>query len=213
MEIKNLFRRYQEKKDEIKKRLEEFKQIINESDERIFAELAFCLCTPQSKATVCWNAVEALMKNNLLYVGNEEQILPFLNVVRFNKNKAKYIVENRNFFTENGKLNLKEKIKSFNNIFELRNWLAKNVKGFGLKESSHFIRSIGLSNNQIAILDRHVLKNLYRYGVINGIPKSLSKKLYLEIENKMKKFAEKIKIPMDELDLLFWSEETGMIFK
>ena len=33
------------------------------------------------------------------------------------------------------------------------------------------------------------------------------------MEGKYLKFADKIKIPADELDLLFWSKETGEIFK
>jgi len=41
----------------------------------------------------------------------------------------------------------------------------------------------------------------------------LSKKGYLEIENKIKNFADKIKIPMSHLDLLLWYKETGKIFK
>ena len=88
----------------------------------------------------------------------------------------------------------------------------KNVNGLGYKETSHFLRNIGLGKN-FAILDRHILKNLKRYGVIKSIPKTLTRKKYLEIERKMKKFSEKIKIPLAELDLLFWSEETGEIFK
>ena len=58
---------YKTKEKEIKERLREFQDVLNQSDERVFAELAFCICTPQSKATVCWNAISSLMKNNLLY--------------------------------------------------------------------------------------------------------------------------------------------------
>jgi thermostable 8-oxoguanine DNA glycosylase len=54
---------------------------------------------------------------------------------------------------------------------------------------------------------------LKEYGVIEEIPEVLTKKNYLEIEKKMKEFAKLIRIPLDELDLLFWSEETGFIFK
>lgn len=84
--------------------------------------------------------------------------------------------------------------------------------GLGMKEASHFMRNIGLFED-IAILDRHILKNLIEYDVISEIPKTLTVKIYLEIEQKMKEFAEKIKIPFTELDLLFWSEETGHVFK
>ncbi len=214
METDQLLKSYEMKKSDIQKRLEEFKEILNQSDERIFAELAFCLCTPQSKAFACWNAISSLMKNNLLFTGTEKQIKPFLNSVRFADTKTKYIIEARNFFTENGKLKIKEKIKSFKNAFQLRNWLIENIKGIGIKEASHFIRNIGFDyKNHLAILDRHILKNLKELGVIGKIPKSLTRKSYLEIENKMKRFSELTKISMYELDMLFWSKETGKVFK
>ena len=94
----------------------------------------------------------------------------------------------------------------------MRNWLFENVKGMGLKESAHFLRNIGIYEN-LTILDRHILKNLNKHGVIDEIPNPLSKKQYLEIEKKFLEFAKEINIPTEELDLLFWSEQTGEVFK
>jgi len=82
----------------------------------------------------------------------------------------------------------------------------------GYKEASHFLRNIGLGKD-MAILDRHILKNLKAFGVINDIPRALSRKKYLEIEEKMRKFSHEIGIPISHLDLLFWSRQTGEIFK
>jgi len=59
---------------------------------------------------------------------------------------------------------------------------------------------------------RYLLSN-QKLNIIKDIPGSLTRNKYLEIEDKFKDFAEKIKIPMDHLDLLFWSMETGEIFK
>jgi N-glycosylase/DNA lyase len=67
--------------------------------------------------------------------------------------------------------------------------------------------------DDIAILDRHILKNLIKYGVIDEVPKSLTEKKYTEIEGKMRAFSKEIGIPFSHLDLLWWSEETGEIFK
>lgn len=211
--IEDLLKLYEDKKEEIKERLLEFKKMINESNEIIFAELAFCLCTPQTKATTAWEAIKKLMNNGLLYRGSEEEIIPFLKGVRFRKNKAKYIVEARKKFTVDGKIQIKEFLLSFIDPLELREWLVKNVKGIGMKEAGHFIRNMGLSNNQLAILDVHILKNLKEFGIIEKIPKSLTKKEYLKIEDRMREFSKKIGIPLDELDLLLWSKETGFIFK
>lgn len=211
-EMKELLESYEKKKDRIQERLFEFKQVLNESDERIFAELAFCICTPQSKATAAWTAISSLMKNGLLYRGSTEEIMPFLNTVRFRENKASYIVETRKKLMVDNRLQTKEFIQSFVDPFELREWLVENIKGLGMKEASHFIRNIGFSF-ELAILDVHILKNLKEYGMIKEIPKSITKKVYLQIEDKMKEFSENTGIPLQELDLLFWSEETGMIFK
>lgn len=212
MSSDELISRYNIRKSEIKQRLEDFRKLIDETDERIFAELAFCICTPQSRATQCWKAIEALTKNNLLYTGSNDQIKPFLNIVRFNENKSKYIVQARNTFSNGQRVLIREKLLSLGNPEMMRQWLVENVKGFGMKEASHFLRNIGLGES-LAILDSHILKNLQKYGVIDEVPKSLTEKKYLEIEGKMKDFAEKIRIPFGELDLLLWSEETGMIFK
>ncbi|MBI2547004.1 MAG: N-glycosylase/DNA lyase [Candidatus Aenigmarchaeota archaeon] len=212
--IKELMETYQERKSEIKKRLEEFKTVLDRPDEKVFSELAFCILTPQSKATTSWNAIQSLERNNLLIKGDAETIRPFIQTVRFSDKKSRYLVGARKLFLEDGKLNVRGKLAEIkDDPVAFREWLLENVKGIGMKESSHFIRNVGLSKNHLAILDVHILKNLKELGVIGEIPNSLTKKKYLEIEEKMKNFAEKIGIELDELDLLLWSKETGIIFK
>ena len=49
--------------------------------------------------------------------------------------------------------------------------------------------------------------------MLEEIPKSLTPKLYLEIEEKMKAYCDYIDISMDSLDLLLWYKEAGEIFK
>ncbi len=210
--IDRLKKSYRARKNEIDGRLLDFKGVLDGTDEEVFAELCFCICTPQSKATLCWKAVSSLKKNGLLFSGNRDKIRLFLDGVVFAEAKAGYIMEARKLFTRDEGLRLKEKIDKFNDVFELRDWLAKNVKGIGLKEASHFLRNIGLGSN-IAILDRHILRSLVRLNIIEKPPKTLTRKAYLLIEEEMRKFSERIGIPMDALDLLLWSEETGMVFK
>ena len=209
--LEDLKKIYSIKKYEICLRLEEFKKIWHEDDERIFVELVFCLLTPQSKARICWDAVLNLLKKKLLFKGDVYQISRELKNVRFKNKKTGHIVEARRFFTKNNRIDIKSKLKGFNNIFELRDWLVQNVKGMGYKEASHFLRNIGLGEN-LAILDRHILKNLKLFKVIKEIP-ILSRKRYYEVENKMRKFADKVNIPMAHLDLLLWYKETGEVFK
>jgi len=203
---------YGEKRDAIQTRLNEFKQILNRSDDDVFAELCFCLLTPQSSAKTCWAAVSRLKERTLLLKGTANEIQPQLNDVRFGDSKARYIVEARATFTKDGKLFLKSHLSSFGNPFELREWIVENVKGLGYKEASHFLRNVGLGD-EFAILDRHILRNLKRLDVIVEVPVSITKKRYLEIEEKLRRFSREIGIPLADLDLLFWSRETGWIFK
>ncbi len=201
-------------KNKIRSRLNDFKRIWKSGNEEdIFAELVFCLLTPQSKAKSCDDAVGCLLERDLLLKGNKSQIAKELRgKVRFHNTKAKNIVEARKIFSERGKLSIKKQIARFNNARETREWLVENIKGLGYKEASHFLRNIGKGEN-LAILDRHILKNLELLGVINEIPTSISKKKYLEIEKRMKEFSEDVKIPMSHLDLLLWYKETGEVFK
>lgn len=211
-DIDGLLKIYKEIKPQIISRLAEFERVRKSgSNIDILKELIFCILTPQSNAIYCWQAVEKIFSKNLFLDINKKIILEALSKVRFKYKKTDYVIE---AFQKFGKgVNLRDIF--YNNkisIQDKRNWLIKNVKGYGLKEASHFLRNIGLGKN-IAILDRHILKNLYFYKVIDCIPKSVTKKTYYEIEKKMEKFSKNINIPMDELDLLFWFKETGKIFK
>jgi N-glycosylase/DNA lyase len=210
--MEDLLKAYQEKKTKIKERLLEFEEVWKESDERIFEEMSFCFCTPQSSARLCFAAVDFLAKSGMLLRADEKKISHYLEGVRFPENKSRYIIEARRQFTDRfGRLRIKERLHHHNPLV-LREWLVKNVKGFGYKEAGHFLRNIGMGGN-LAILDRHILKNMVKYGIIKEVPKTLTRKKYLELEEKLRKFSKKAGIPLAELDLLFWSQETGEIFK
>ncbi|MDO9465130.1 MAG: N-glycosylase/DNA lyase [bacterium] len=210
-EVLNLVLDYEEKKSEIRKRLEEFKEVWKQPDKQIFSELCFCLCTPQAKAIYCGRAISSLEKKEVLFKGNASQIRKGLNAIRFPNNKTRYIMEARKLFTVNGIIRIKNKIDE-NNIFETRQWFVRNVKGFGFKEASHFLRNIGFGDD-FAILDVHILRSMMRYGIIDKQPKTITKNQYLCLENELRQFSQKANVPMDEIDLLFWASETGKIFK
>lgn len=205
---------YKEKQKDIEKRLREFKEIWERgSNEDIHAELSFCILTPQSKAVNAWKAITTLKENGLLFNGSAEDIVEYLNIVRFKNNKAKYLVALREQMqNEKGEIITKDFFNSITDVKEKREWIVKNIKGMAYKEAGHFLRNVGFGK-EIAILDRHILKNLVKLEVIEDVPKSLTPKLYLEIEEKMKAYCKFISIPMDSLDLLLWYKEAGEIFK
>jgi len=211
--VKEIKRIYFRKRDDINLRLNDFKRIWKKgSEEEIFIELVFCILTPQSKAKLCWLAVKNMSDKNLLLKGSKNRITEELNIARFKNKKAEYIVEARKLFSSKGRIFIKSKLKQFSDVYAAREWLVKNVKGISYKEASHFLRNIGLGEN-FAILDRHILKNLKSLGVIQKIPDSLSRSRYYNIEMRMKKFSEKINIPVSHLDFVMWYKETGEVFK
>jgi N-glycosylase/DNA lyase len=213
IEFKNLLEIYPRIQNRVEERLKEFDEIFRTgSDKDIFVELSFCLLTPQSKAKVCWSVIEELLSKNLIFEGNRQKLVKVLNVVRFKNNKTQYLLEAREKFFGKNAIPLKSTIAELKNDYLRRDWIVKNVKGLGYKEASHFLRNIGFYNN-LAILDRHVLRNLDKLGIIDEIPKSITKKRYLDMEKKMKSFAKKINIPLPYLDFLLWYKETGEIFK
>ena len=207
----SLYNKYLVKKPAIESRLQEFKNVFAKADDNeLFAELAFCLCTPQSRARNAWRSIETMKQNGSLYKGTADEMLKWMAGVRFNNNKSKYIYATREKLKQNGEIKLKGKIND--DVIMTREWLVSNVKGFGYKEASHFLRNIGFGEN-IAILDRHILKHMVNNNVIPEIPKSITPKVYKELEKKFIEFSNSVNIPPSHLDLLFWSEEAGEIFK
>ena len=194
-----------EKASAIRKRLDEFSAV---RPEEYFYELTYCLLTPQSSAVNAAMAVGSLQRHGFEIRPIDPE--PLLHqkdyYIRFHKTKATHLLAMKATFPR-----IAEKLASGSAGTELREWLVGNVKGMGWKEASHFLRNIGYRN--LAILDRHILKNLHRLGVVRRLPKSLTSRRYKLLEKKFHTFALQIGIPMDELDLLFWSIETGEILK
>ncbi len=189
----------------IVQRLSEF-SAIRPTD--YFYELVYCLLTPQSSAINAEQVVQLLRAGRFESCNIDPE--PLLRrkefYIRFHKTKAKHLLRVKEDFPL-----ISQHLANGTSPSDLRMWLVKNVNGLGWKEASHFLRNIGYRD--LAILDRHILRNLYRMGVLKKLPKSLTPRLYLSIEKRFKAFAERTAIPMDELDLLFWSMETGEIRK
>jgi N-glycosylase/DNA lyase len=211
--VKGLNSTYDNIRKDVVSRLSQFREIWDTRDEkRALYELLFCILTPQSKAQVCWGAIEEMNCSDVLLNGDYQQVLEAVGMVRFKYRKAGFLIEARNRFHDNGRIELLSFLRKFSDPIEARDWLVKNIKGLGYKESSHFLRNIGLGDD-IAILDRHILRNLVGANVIPEIPRSMSDRKYLEIESEMREFSDKIGIPLSHLDIVIWYKATGSIFK
>lgn len=180
-------------------------------NKRLFEELCFCVLTANGTAITGIKAIYNIRNNLLNYDEKKIQTILKKNGIRFH-NRASYIIENLtklkkdfNFDIENIIENKKQNKK------ELRDFFVSYVKGFGYKEASHFLRNIGFFN--YTILDKHILYFMKEIGIISEIPKTLTKKKYLKLEQKLIEFSKKINIDINELDLLLWSMKTGKILK
>ncbi len=211
MNERDLISLYKSVEEIINARIEEFRNFLSDhSDEELFMEMAFCLLTPQSKARVSWNAILALRDSGLLFSGSEDEIMPYLKGVRFYRTKAGRIVRLREMVRSG--FDVRSFLESDRSEQELRDELIRIVDGYGMKEASHFLRNVG-KGLSLSILDRHILKNLKALGVIDEIPKSLTRRKYLEIEEKMRDFSKSVGIDIAALDLVLWYKETGEVFK
>ncbi len=147
---------------EISKTLRSFEGTRN-NPQRIWEELVYCLCTPQTKARNALKAVERLRTVSLLDKPEKNKVALILREagVRFHRTKAEKITEAVKIFPT-----IVEKIETIDEVKGLRDWLVKNVKGLGMKEASHFLRNIGY--NDVAIIDRHILRFMAAEGLFNG---------------------------------------------
>lgn len=187
-------------------RLKEFEDLGRKTNEDWFSELCFCILTANSKARTALAIQKELGSNGFCNCTLKELTNTIIkNKHRFHNNKARYIVESRQF------KNIKTILSQCKNEFEMREWLVKNVKGLGYKEASHFLRNVGYKS--VSILDRHILNLLKENSYIKEVPKPLTKKLYLEIERIFQKLAKELNMTCAELDLYMWYMKAGEVLK
>jgi len=205
-----LMRAYEEVRELIERRLAEFRSIDRRDVVRLFEELTFCVMTPQSRARAALGAVEELKSKGLLLEGRPEEVADIMrrNGVRFHNQKAIYIVKNREL-VRGDRARLTELLGD--DVISVRDALVEEVWGFGLKEASHFMRNIGYSG--LAVLDRHVLRWMKALGAIEEVPRSLTRRRYIELEQRFIRLAEELGLKPEALDLLLWYASTGEVLK
>lgn len=200
---------------EIRARLSEFDQVWNsESDGRLWEEMVYCIFTAGSSAASGMTAVKAVKP--LLSKGSRAAITRALKkppAYRFHNVRAEHVVATRAFLRQNVSMRLRDKLESFGDADERRDWLARTrgIKGLGYKEASHFLRNVGFKG--YGILDKHIIRCLAELGVIDSAKPPTTRARYLATESRMKDFANDVGINFDELDLALWSIKTGKILK
>jgi N-glycosylase/DNA lyase len=204
---------HRERQAAIRTRLAEFADVWQRNDDQLLLqELVFCIFTANASARMGLRSVDAV-KRYLLTATQDELAGLLSGVHRFPNARAHYIATTREFLQTECNLRLKEKLSSFSDSFERRDWLAqtRQIKGLGYKESSHFLRNIGYRG--YAILDKHILNSMAELGFITDPEPPSNRTKYLATEVILKQFAEHLEIDFDELDLVLWSIKTGEILK
>jgi N-glycosylase/DNA lyase len=213
--IQDIRATHRARRKEIRARLDQFREVWRKgSDEQLWEELVYCIFTAGASARMGFSAVDAIRP--LLMNGEREAMTLALRNAgahRFPVERPCYIVITRNYLREHCDMALREKLQSFADPIERRDWLAgeKQIKGLGYKESSHFLRNVGLLGH--AILDKHVMSCLLDLKVVETAKPPATRARYLETEERLLRFARDIGIDFDELDLVLWSMKTGEVLK
>jgi N-glycosylase/DNA lyase len=203
------------RRKEIRARLRDFDKVWRRgSDMQLWEEMVYCIFTAGASAMMGHNAVNAIRP--LLNDGSRTAITRALKkrpAYRFHNVRAEYVVATRRYLSDNVSMRLRDRLNSFRDPFERRDWLARNpqIRGLGYKEASHFLRNIGFKG--YGILDKHIVRCLAELGVIDEPKPPTTRARYLETEDRMRQFSKTVQIDFDELDLALWSMKTGKILK
>lgn len=193
----------------VEERMDDFRIVHIMDSPKWYEELVYCLLTAYASARMGQKCVDALLCDDILMNGSLNEVSGCLisEGHRFAKIRAEYIYNTRHLAST-----IKQKIQSFNETRKARDWLATNIKGLGLKEASHYLRNVGYFD--LAILDRHILANMNEHEIIDHPKnKSLTRKRYLEYEEKLQLVADKLNVLPGELDLYMWYRKTGKVMK
>lgn len=203
------------RRNEIRARLKEFDSVgQSASDARLWEEMVYCIFTAGSSAAMGLTAVNAVRP--LLGNGTRAAITRALKkppAYRFHNVRAAHLVATRKYLDKTLSMRLRDRLLSFHDPHERRDWLARTpgIKGLGYKEASHFLRNVGFKG--YGILDKHIVRCLSELGVIDLAKPPTTRDRYLEAERSMKQFASEVAINFDELDLALWSMKTGKVLK
>lgn len=191
---------------QIDNRINEFKVLHSKQNQDWFSELCFCILTANSSAKLGIEIQQAISPEGFLKLPREE-IAKHLRDLghRFSERRAHFIVKARDF------RQIKNIIVGIREQEKAREWLAETVMGLGYKEASHFLRNVGYED--LAILDRHVLRTMKDYEIINEVPKALTRRKYIELEGKLRNLAAQLNMSLSKLDLYIWYMKTGAVLK
>lgn len=186
-----------------------FADYVYEAD--LFSELCFCILTANSSALTGIKLQKTIGIEGFKSMSLEElERTIALAGHRFARQRAERIVKAREKFEK-----VVELIKDSKNSKEIRELISDacssyKIEGFGLKESSHFLRNIGFDD--LAIVDRHIFRYLKEKGLVPDY-KTMTRKIYLEAEKRLQEVCATLGMSQAELDLYIFYYKTGKVLK
>lgn len=185
---------------EDKKKLKSVLAVFNQpkSDKQIFYHMCFCLCTPQTTYKKNKIVIARLIENKFYTSDIEhEELSEVVREVRFRNNKARWILEAKERFSE-----ILSIVRNKNlSTVEKRRWLVRNINGFGMKTASHFLRNLG--HTDLAIIDTHII----RFMNVTAYP--ITQRVYEETEEDFKVIAKEKGLTPVEFDSYVWKTYSG----
>ena len=198
---------YKNVEGEAKNKLNSFEKNKELSHRELLEEMAFCLFAANSSAKMGIKACELIRE----HLDSDLETLrgKVHKKVRFYNKRIEYYHYNREYIESNHE-DFEKFLKKFESPLGLRAYINSNLKGFGMKESSHLLRNLGYRG--FAIIDKHVLSVTDEvFGV--KLEKPRNEKEYLLAESRLKEIALAHGFDFDVLDLAMWSYRTGEIIK
>ncbi len=189
----------------IDEKAREFSRFRKATAEDLFGELSFCLLTANTSAEMGIRTQELIGLDNFLHMGQGE-LRDALKAAkyRFYNLRSKFIVDSRWILEElPGLVNASD-------TFQAREYLVENIKGLGYKESSHFLRNVGVFD--FAILDKHIVRMIRKENPELSVNVA-SRKNYLRNEEVILEIASEMGLKPGILDLYMWKIATGKLIK
>lgn len=183
------------------------------SEEELFLELASCIIGSRVTFEKAKAVTDILKHNKLLslqeLIANpniyEKRIYSVLSEEKclYAKSKSRYIVSTGLKIYVEEDTSIKEILKKARDQYAAREILSELCLGIGLKQASLFLRNIHYADN-LAILDTHVINFIHLMGLEERACKSITKRLYLRYENRLRSYSEKFNTSIDKLDVSIW---------
>ncbi|NPA51766.1 MAG: N-glycosylase/DNA lyase [Aquificae bacterium] len=178
---------------------------IEPYDADIFSEACFCILTANSSASLGIK-IQKEVGIEGFHTYSLEQLYEIISSKghRFAMQRAERIVLLRE------KEPLLLEVAKYEDGKKAREILVKEIHGYGYKEASHFLRNIGFDD--VAIIDRHISRWLFEHGLVKP-RKTITKKVYIEAEEALKKIATDFGLTLAQLDLYIFYIKTKKVLK